>query len=124
MSVQPILRSSVDGYNTVCICERIYFECTVQQEGAETLLTWMSTDYIPGTSIQFARSLNARGDGKLVPLPNGGATLSQLVVRTDQVLEANLIINVFNTSGNAVVMCNDDGASPQSSQRTLVVAGK
>ena len=121
MDIQPVLRSSVDGYNTVCIGERIYFECIIQQEG---VLTWMSTDYIPGTNIQFARSLNTRGDGKLVPLPNGGATLSQLVVRTNQVLEANLIINVFNTSENAVVMCIDDGASPQSSQRALVVAGK
>ena len=122
VAVQPLVRSSVDGFKTVCLNEEVYFTCTVQNS---TLISWRSPTYIPGSNnaLEFARGIDSPGDGKLTSFSSGRTTLSQLLAVMGRDLQARLSIRVFNSSSNnARVMCFDE--AQQSDEINLRLAGE
>ena len=104
-TTQPVIQSSNDDFKTVCLNEEVHLTCIVHNS---TLISWRSPTYIPGqnNAIEFARGINSPGDGKLVSLSDGRATLSQLSVIMGQRLEARLLIKVLNNA--AMISCFDD----------------
>ena len=72
-------------------------------------------------AIEFARGIDTLGDGKLISLPTGEATLSQLTILTEQDLEADLKITITNITSNTVVTCVN--VIQQSKQRPLLLTG-
>ena len=119
LCVPPTLRSSVDGYKTVCPGEEIHFVCSVQNSN---LLTWKSTEYIGRNAvIEFNRNFDRLGEGKSTSLPNRETTLLQLASRTNQELKATLRIVIVSSVVNASVECAND--VPEAKQKTLLLAG-
>ena len=119
LGIPPTLRSSVDGYKTVCPGEEVHFTCNVQSSNS---LTWKSDQYIGNnTVIEFNRNFDRLGDGKSTSLPNRETTLLQLASLTDQELEATLRIVIVRSVVNASVSCAND--VPESKQQILLLAG-
>ena len=119
MSVPPTLRSSVDGYKTVCPGEEVHFVCNVQNSNS---LTWKSTEYIGmNTVIGFNRNFDRLGNGKSTSLPNRETTLLQLASLTNQELEVTLRIVIVSSVVNASVECAND--VPEAKQKTLLLSG-
>ena len=118
LSVPPTLRSSVDGYKTVCPGEKVHFTCSVWDSNS---LTWKSTEYIGrNTVIEFNRNFDWLGVGKSTSLPNRETTLLQLASVTDRELKATLRIVIVDSVGNASMECAND--IPESMQQTLLLA--
>ena len=119
-SISPTLRSSIDGYKTVCPGEEVYFTCNVQNSDS---LTWRSNQYIGrNTVVEFNRNFDRVGSGKSTSLPSGGITLLQLASLTAKELEANMKIEIVNGVANASVSCTND--AQQSEIRYLLLAGE
>ena len=119
LSIPPTLRSSVDGYKTVCPGEEVHFVCNVQNSNS---LTWRSSQYIGNnTAIEFNRNLDRLGDGKSTSLPNRETTLLQLASLTDQELETTLRIVIVSSVATASISCTND--VPESKQQTIFLAG-
>lgn len=119
LSIPPTLRSSIDGYKTVCPGEEVHFVCNVQNSNS---LTWKSREYIGNnTVIEFNRDFDRLGAGKSTSLPNRETTLLQLASLTNQELEATLRIVIVSSVVSASVECAND--VPESKQQTLLLAG-
>ena len=120
LGIPPTLRSSVDGYKTVCPGEEVHFTCNVLNSNS---LTWKSREYIGNnTVIEFNRNFDRLGAGKSTSLPNRETTLLQLTSLTTRELEATLRIVIVNSVVSASVECAND--VPESKQQMLLLAGK
>ena len=114
------MRSSVDGYKTVCPGEEVYFTCNVRNSDS---LIWSSDQYIGRNAIiEFNRNFDRLGDGKSASLPNGGISLLQLALLTNEELEANLKIQIASGVENTMVSCAN--AMQQSQVKVLSLAGE
>ena len=101
----PHLQSSVDGYKTVCSNEVIYLTCSATGPWS---LTWTSTAYIgTRTAIEFNQDHDRPGDGKLVSLASGRATLAQ-ISKTETSLSSDLKIIIANGVNRTNVTCTND----------------
>ena len=119
LGIQPTIRSSVDGYKTVCPGEEVYFTCTVQKS---ICLTWQSDQYIgQNTVIEFHRQFDRLGDGKSVSLPNASTSLFQLASLTNEKLESKSVIEVRSAMDTGISCAND---VQQIEERRLVLAGE
>ena len=120
LGIQPTIRSSVDGYKTVCPGEEVYFTCTVQNS---VWLTWQSDQYIgQNTVIEFHRQFDHLGDGKSVSLPNASTSLFQLASLTNEKLESKSVIVVNKSAMDTGISCAND--VQQIEERRLVLAGE
>ena len=119
MGIPPTLKSSVDGYKTVCPGEVVHFTCNVQNSNS---LTWASSEYIGNDAvIEFNQNLDRLGDGKSISLQNGETTLLQLASLTNQELEATLRIVIDSSIVIASVECTNNIS--ESKQQMLLLAG-
>jgi hypothetical protein len=119
LSVPPTLKSSVDGYKTVCPGEEVHFTCNVQNSNS---LTWKSLEYLGmNTVIEFNRDFDRLGAGKSTSLPNRETALLQLASLTNNELEATLRIVIVSSVASASVECAND--IPESKLQILLLAG-
>ena len=101
----PRIWTSVDNYKYVCPGEKIYLTCVV---GDSASLTWRSPDYIgQKATIDFYENLDRPGEGKLVRLPNGQATLAQMMI-TEESLSSDLKIIVPHNLNETQITCTDN----------------
>ena len=101
----PHLQSSVDGYKTVCSNEVVYLTCSATGPWS---LTWTSPAYIgTRTAIEFNQDHDRPGDGKLVSLASGRATLAQ-ISKTETSLSSDLKIIIANGVNRTNVTCTND----------------
>lgn len=73
-------------------------------------------------AVEYARSINDLGNGKLISLLDDRVTLSQLSGVSAQELEATLTVTIVNSStSDGLIECFDD--SQRSTNKSLRLAG-
>ena len=71
-------------------------------------LSWTSLNHVgPRTAIEFRQDVDRPGVGKLVSLPNGRATLAQMM-KTEQSVSSNLKITIPVDLNETQVTCTNN----------------
>ena len=98
------IRTSVDGYKTVCALETIYLTCSARNSWSHR---WTSPDYVGHNAvIEFNQDYDRPGKGKRVSLPDGRSSLAQMITTDTSTLQITIPGNLNETQ---ITCANDHG---------------
>ena len=105
IAAPPRITTSVDDYKRVCPGRDVYVTCTARNSRS---LRWTSPDYIgQAAAVEFSRSFDRPGEGKLVSLPNGRSSHIQLM-QTEPYMISDLKIIIPSEINETQVTCMNE----------------